>query len=102
MTLAITSCQGLGAQNYVILPAAERQRLENSSRVVLDVVCTNLVKRVRDGVTENPRLLDSIPKAWQYQMTLEIKKVAKGVIDTDELNVNGWRDLNQAEKTVMN
>ena len=102
MTLALTSCQGLGAQNYVILPAAERQRLENSSRVVLDVVCTNLVKRVRDGATENPRLLDSIPKAWQYQMTLEIKNVAKGVIDTDELNVNGWRDLNQAEKTVMN
>lgn len=102
MTLALTSCQGLGAQNYVILPAAERQRLENSSRVVLDVVCTNIVKHANAVTSGASRQLLPTLKSWQYDMTLNVKNMVKNTIDTDELNVRGWRELTDAEKVVLN
>jgi hypothetical protein len=94
-------CRGFGRQDFSVVRPREPHQFETSSRVVLDVVCSKVVRKADYFRREGLQMLAPIRKAWRYDMTLQVENVVKGRVESDELNVRGLRELTKTEKATM-
>jgi len=90
--LFFTGCRGMGTQQFTAFAPAQSHELETSSRIVLDVTCTQLWKLADYDLRENLSMLAPPPKRWKYDMTLQVERVVKGEFDDKTLELHWLRE----------
>jgi len=90
--LLFTSCRGMGTQRFTAISPPQSHELDTSSRIVLDVVCTQVWKRADYNLWENLSMLAPMPKHWKYDITLQVERVVKGEFDDKTLQLHWLRE----------
>jgi hypothetical protein len=90
--LLFTGCRGMGTQQFTAFAPVQSHELETSSRIVLDVTCTQLWKQADYDLWENLSMLAPQPKRWKYDMTLQVERVVKGEFDEKTIQIRWLRE----------
>jgi hypothetical protein len=90
--LLLTGCRGMGTQQFTAFAPAQSHELESSSRIVLDVICTQLWEQADYNLRENLSMLAPQPKQWKFDMTLQVERVVKGEFDDKTLQLHWLRE----------
>ena len=99
--LLFTGCRGMGAQRFTAFAPAQSHELETSSRIVLDVTCTEIWKRADYNLRENLSMLAPKPKHWKYDMTLQVECVVKGKFDGKTLQLRWLHEPTKEECALL-
>jgi hypothetical protein len=90
--LMFDGCRGMGTQSFTAFAPAQTHKLESSSQIVLDVICSNVMARADYNLRENLSMLAPQPKRWKYDMTLQVERVVKGEFEEKTLEIHGLRE----------
>ena len=79
LTQLLVGCRGTGTQGFTPVPSSQVHSLTESSRVVLDVRCTNIVAHADYNFYENyMTMLAPVPKGYKIDITFHVERVIKG------------------------
>ena len=84
----------MGTQQFTAFAPAQSYELENSSRIVLDVVFEQQMAEADYSLWENLQIGPPIPKRWKYDMTLQVERVVKGDFDEKTVQLHSLREPN--------
>ena len=88
LLLMFTGCRGMGTQSFTAFAPAQSSELESSSRIVLDVICTQFWARADYNLPENLSVGAPMPKHWKYDMALQVERVVKGEFDEKTIKIH--------------
>lgn len=97
----LAGCRGIGTQRFTALAPTQMPDLAASSRVVLDVRCTNVTARADYNLWENLHMLAPMPKRWKLNMTLRVERVVKGQFAEPSLQVHCLRDATPEQSETL-
>jgi hypothetical protein len=90
--LLLTSCRGIGTQQFTAFNPTQSHELETSSSIVLDVTCQQQTAKADYNLVENLSMLAPKPKRWKLDLTLQVERVVKGEFDDKTLQLHWLRE----------
>jgi hypothetical protein len=99
--LMFTGCRGMGTQQFTAFAPVQSHEMETSSRIVLDVICTQLWEQADYNLRENLSMLAPQPKQWKYDLTLQVERVVKGEFDDTTLQLHWLREPTKEQSDLL-
>ena len=96
-----TGCRGMGTQQFTAFGPSQADELARSSRVVLDVRCTNVTVLADYNLWENMQMLAPMPKRWKIDMMLQVERVVQGEFTEHSLRIHWLREPTEEQNKVV-
>lgn len=91
----------MGTDRFTAFAPSQTHELAKSSRVLLDVRCTNVTVRADYNLWENLHMLAPIPKRWKIDLTLQVELVVKGEFSEQSLQVHWLRSPTREQRETL-
>ena len=96
-----TGCRGIGTQRFTAFDPTQSHELKASSQTVLDVTCSNVMKKADYSLRENLSMLAPVPKHWKYDMTLRVERVVKGDFDEKTIQLHWLSEPTREQRSLL-
>ncbi len=97
----LIGCRGMGTHRFTAFAPSQTHELAQSSRVLLDVRCTNVTVRADYNLWENLHMLAPMPKRWKFDMTLLVERVVEGEFREQSLQLHWLRNPTPEQKETL-
>jgi hypothetical protein len=97
----LMGCHGIGTQRFTAFAPAQSPQLENSSRIVLDVVPEIKMVKADYNLRENLSMLAPKPKHWKADMTLMVQRVVKGEFSEKTIELHDLRSPTKEQADLL-
>ena len=97
----LVGCRGLGTQRFTAFAPSQTHKLVESSRVVLEVRCTNVTVRADYNLWENLQMLAPMPKRRKIDMSLQVERVVQGEFTEPSMHVHWLREPTQEQSEIL-
>ncbi|EEF63221.1 hypothetical protein [Pedosphaera parvula] len=97
----VVGCRGLGTQRYTAVAADKMEWLAASSRIVLEVRCTNVVEMADYNLRENLSMLGPLAKRWKFDLTANVERVVQGEFPARTLQIHWLRSPTQEQSEIL-
>jgi hypothetical protein len=97
----LMGCHGIGTQRFTAFAPAQSPQLENSSRIVLDVVPEIKMVKADYNLRENLSMLAPKPKHWKADITLMVQRVVKGEFNEKAIELHDLRSPTKEQADLL-
>lgn len=99
--LILTGCHGMGTQKFTAFAPAQTHELENSSRIVVDVVPEITWVQADYNLNENLSMLAPMPKQSKADVTLTVVRVVKGDFKAKTIELHDLREPTKEQSDLL-
>lgn len=101
LVLFLIGCRSIGTQRFTAFAPSQTSALENSSRIVLDVVPEIKMVKADYNLRENLSWGAPIPKHWKADVTLTVEHVVKGDFLEKTIELHDLREPTKEQSDLL-